>query len=102
MSSKAGRFVARWPFLTIGLATFALFLLAEAIRPLQAPLGPLLRVLIVPLWLMRTLEMIAGIGLWPGPAQLLIALPLVFLPYVLADLALGWLRRHIRSRAPAT
>ena len=51
---------------------------------------------------MRTLEMITGIGFWPGPAQVLIALPLLFLPYVLADLALAWLRRHFGSRAAAT
>jgi hypothetical protein len=102
MFSKSGRFIARWPFLTFGLATFALFLLGEAIKPLQAPLGPVLRVLIMPLWLMRTLEMIVGIGFWPGPAQLVIALPLLFLPYLLADLALGWARRYVGPRAPAT
>jgi hypothetical protein len=97
MSSKAGRFLTRWPFLMFGLVTFALFLLDEAIKPLQPTLGPLLRVLILPLWLMRTLEMIIGIGFWPGPVQLLIALPLLFLPYVLADLALALLRRHLGS-----
>jgi hypothetical protein len=50
---------------------------------------------------MRTLEMIAGIGFWPWPAQALIALPLLFVPYLFADLALAWMRRHLGSRAPS-
>ncbi|MGH7468576.1 MAG: hypothetical protein ACRENP_11500 [Longimicrobiales bacterium] len=97
MSINPGRLLARWPFLTIGLVTFALFLLAESLPGFQTTLAPVLRILIVPLWLMRTLEMVVGMGYWPGPVQLVIALPLLFLPYVMADLVLAWLRRHFGS-----
>lgn len=58
----------------------------------QVLLGAL-RVLILPVWLMRTLEMLLGIGSWPVPLQLTVALPLLFLPYALADYALS--RRNI-------
>lgn len=92
--------VARWPFLTFGLITFALFLLAEAIPRFQDALAPILRILIMPLWLMRTLEMVVGIGYLPGWIQLFSALPLLFLPYVAADLVLGRLRRRAVNAEP--
>jgi hypothetical protein len=89
----------RHPFLTVGLATFGLFLLVEAI-PGAIQAAPvviqILRVLIVPLWLMRTLEMIVGMGTWPGIVQLLVALPLLFAPYVLAD----WVHARVRRAEP--
>ena len=68
MAARAVRFVGRWPFLTLGLATFALFLLGEAIEGFGWMVAPVLRVLI---------------------------LPLLFLPHVLADLALAHLRRQL-------
>ena len=89
---RLGHFVARWPFLCLGLLTFGAFLAVEAYgmpRGMQQPL----RLLIVPLWAMRTLQMLVRIGYLPGPFQLLIALPTLFLPYVLAD----WLLRRIRQ-----
>jgi hypothetical protein len=89
-----GSFLRNWPFLVLGLVTFGLFLALEASGEPPRFLVAVLRVLIVPLWLMRTLEMILGIGYWPGPLQLLIALPLLFLPYVSADLLLRWGRRQ--------
>jgi hypothetical protein len=94
------RLVSRHPFLLFGLLTFGLFLAIETTgdafpeTALGAALISALRVLIVPLWLMRTLEMVVGIGWWPGPLQLVVALPLLFLPYVLADLLLARLRRR--------
>jgi hypothetical protein len=86
----------RHSFLIVGLATFGLFLLVESI-PASVPRPPLvipiLRVLIVPLWLMRTLEMMVGMGTWPGILQLTVALPLLFAPYVLAD----WVLARVRA-----
>jgi hypothetical protein len=87
----------RHPFLTVGLTTFALFLLVESIpggihtTPL---VGPIVRVLIAPLWVMRTLEVIVGMGTWPGIAQLVVALPLLFAPYMLVD----WVLARVRAR----
>ena len=82
----------RHPFLTVGLATFALFLVVEsaptAVHGIPVVIQ-ILRVLIVPLWLMRTLEMMVGMGTWPGIIQLVVALPLLFAPYVLADWGLA-------------
>jgi hypothetical protein len=84
-------------FLTVGLATFGLFLLVEAMPSTLEPapvLIQILRVLIVPLWLMRTLEMMVGMGTWPGIVQLVVALPLLFAPYMLAD----WVLARARAR----
>ncbi|MHB1325730.1 MAG: hypothetical protein ACYC0L_05925 [Thermoleophilia bacterium] len=131
------RFIKQWPFLTLGLVTFALFLAVEfwgsaeggnctssgsaTLSPdgnvisyqesggcsAQHPalLIPILRVLVIPLLLMRYFEMFTGIGFLPWPLQLLIALPLLFLPYLAADLLIrsirqAWAsRRSIRPRA---
>ena len=98
--SSMRRLIRRHPFLLVGLLTFGLLLALEAggdtVR--QSALGgavlAALRVLIVPLWLMRTLEMIVGIGSWPAPLQMFVAVPLLFLPYVLADGGLALLRRR--------
>lgn len=95
-----GRFVWHWPFVTLGLATFALFVAAEALNGAAGPLQPALRVLIVPLWFMRTLEMVVGIGSWPWPLQLPVALPLLFVPYAAADLCLNWIRRRAAHVQP--
>ena len=90
---KVSSFLQTWPFLSLGLVTAALFLAVEGFGERVAPLIPVVRVLIIPLWLMRTLEMIVGIGFWPRPLQYLIALPLLFAPYVAADLLLRQVRR---------
>jgi hypothetical protein len=85
----------RHRFLTVGLATFALFVLVESVPAVRTPVVmQLLRVLLVPLWLMRTLEMFVGMGSWPGILQLIVAMPLLFAPYVLAD----WLLARVRAR----
>ena len=87
----------RHPFLTMGLATFVLFVLVEAIPgAIQATPSVILmlRVLMVPLWLMRTLEMSVGMGAWPGIVQLVLALPLLFAPYVLTD----WVLARVAAR----
>lgn len=65
-----------------------------------------LRVLIIPLWLMRDLEMMVGVGSWPGAVDLVIGFPFLFAPYVLADYILSRARAtlfsSLRSHSPAT
>ena len=87
-------FLRTWPFLSLGVLTFGLFLAVEALGKPPWPLLPALRALVAPLWLMRTLEMVVGMASWPGPLQLFVALPLLFLPYVAADLLLRSARRR--------
>jgi hypothetical protein len=96
-----GRFVRTWPFLTLGLSTFGFFVAVEVLGEPLRPLVPILRVLIVPLWLMRTLEMIVGLGFWPWPIQLPLALPLLFVPYIAADLLLRRARQWYGHRVAA-
>jgi len=87
--------VKRYPFLLLGIATLGLFLstglVSDAAKTSQ--LGRMvvgvLRALIIPLWLMRDLEMLMGLGDWPGPVELVIGLPLLFVPYILADYLLS-------------
>ena len=87
-------FLRSWPFLSVGLLTFAFGLALEVFgEPLRA-LVPFVRVLVVPLWFMRTLEMLVGVGSWPGPLQIVVALPLLLLPYVAADLLFQRARRR--------
>ena len=96
--------VRRHPFLLIGLATFAFFLVVESVPSTvrDAPVAiTILRVLVAPLWLMRILEMMLGMGTWPGIAQFLVALPLLFAPYVLADWVLARIRTRRASRLNA-
>ncbi len=91
--------VRRFPFLTVGLLTAGLFLLtagannvagdAAVVRGLTA----IVRVLIIPMWLMRDLEMILG-GRLPFAVPLFVDLPLLFTPYLVADLVL----RKLTSR----
>lgn len=89
------RWLQRHPFLTLGLATFALFVLVESIPAVgTAVVMQFLRVLVIPLWLMRTLEMMVGMGTWPEILQLIVAMPLLFAPYVLAD----WVLTRVRAR----
>jgi hypothetical protein len=94
-------FLKIWPFLSLGLLTAGLFLSVESFGDRVEPLIPVVRVLIIPLWLMRTLEMVVGMGSWPMPLQYLIALPLLFVPYVAADLLLGRVRRRISRHREA-
>ena len=99
-------FVRRHPFLLAGLATFGLFLFLETLSPaarattVGAAFAALVRVLVAPLWLMRTVQMMLGIGAWPAILQLAIALPLLFAPYVLLDWILSRARRF-RAHAAA-
>jgi hypothetical protein len=83
----------RRPFLCLGLLTFAAFLAVEVFG-MPSALAGALRILIAPLWAMRTVEMWLGLGFLPGALQLIVALPLLFLPYVLADWLLGRARRR--------
>ena len=99
---KLGAFLRRWPFLSLGLVTAGLFLAVEGFGEPVEPLIPVVRILIIPLWFMRTLEMVVGIGSWPAPLQYLIAIPLLFTPYVATDLLLRQLRRRgLRHREAA-
>jgi hypothetical protein len=91
---RAGRMVARWPFMCLGLVTMVGFLVGES-GHLPSGLVELVRVLTVPMWLMRMIQMLVGIGSLPEPAQLLVAVPLLFLPYAGAD----WVLWRIRHRA---
>src|SRR5688500_18751430 len=59
---KLGAFLRSWPFLSLGLVTVGLFLAVEGFGERVGFLIPVVRILIMPLWLMRTLEMIVGIG----------------------------------------
>jgi hypothetical protein len=95
------RFVGNWPFLTLGLATFGFFVAVDLIGEPLRLLVPILRVLIVPLWFMRNLEMMVGLGFLPWPIQLPLALPLLFLPYVATDLLLRRARQWYAHRAAA-
>jgi hypothetical protein len=104
--------VKRYPFLLLGIATFGLFLATGLVSDAAktSELGRIvvtvLRVLIIPLWLMRDLEMLLGLGNWPGPVDLVIGFPLLFAPYVLADYLLYRARTTLpsllRSRSHAT
>lgn len=90
------RLISHWPFTAVGLVTFVLFIAAPFMGLAE---NPVVLLLIMPLWLMRTLEMFTGIGLLPWPLQLVTALPLLFLPYVAIDLLNQWLRRRIKTRS---
>ena len=99
-------FARRHFFLLVGIATFGLFVLFELLpdawlaTPAAKAFLAVVRVLVVPLWLMRTFEMMLGMGTWPGVLQLAVALPLLFAPYLLLD----WIvarARAFRSHATA-
>jgi len=95
--------VRRYPFLLLGIATFGLFLATGFVNDAAKPseLGRIavtvLRVLIIPLWLMRDLEMLLGLGNWPRSVDLVIGFPLLFAPYVLADYLLYRARTTLPS-----
>jgi hypothetical protein len=78
--------VRRWAWTAVGLATAGLFLLAERFLDPTSLLAIPLRWLVVPLWLMRLVEMGLGLARLPEAWQLAIGLPLLFLPYVGMDI----------------
>ena len=97
-----------WPFTAFGLLTLAVVLVAEAVRGTGTPVGTLydvLRVIIVPIWLMRYVVVAIG-GLLFGFSQGaglptwydLLTVPILLLPYVAADLALIRTWRWLQSR----
>jgi hypothetical protein len=104
---NANSFIKRHPFLVLGIVTLGLFVATETMSDTAKGSGlgviiiNLFRVLIVPMWLMRTLEMLLGMGGWPMPLQLLVALPILFAPYVLADYLLQKVRGHGRGQSPS-
>ncbi len=95
--------VKRYPFLLLGIATFGLFLAnglvsdAAKTSELGRTVFTVVRVLIIPLWLMRDLEMLLGFGNWPGAVELVIGFPLLFAPYILAD----YLLYRVRAALPS-
>jgi hypothetical protein len=104
--------VKKYPFFLLGVATFGLFLATGSLRGAaetsevgRVVIG-VLRVLIIPLWLMRDLEMTMGMGSWPGAVELVVGFPFLFAPYVLADYILSRARAtlfsSLRSHSPAT
>jgi hypothetical protein len=109
---RAYAVVKRYPFLLLGFATFGLFLAtglasdAAKTSELGRMVATVLRVLIIPLWLMRDVEMLLGFGNWPGPVELVIGFPFLFAPYILADYLLYRARAALpsllRSHSQAT
>jgi hypothetical protein len=97
---RVGIFFARWPFMCLAILTIGGFIFAETDNLPPALLG-LLRVLIVPMWLVRMLQVMVGIGSLPNPIQLVIALPLYLLPYAIADWLLWRLRQRTSSHQAA-
>ena len=95
-----------FPFFTVlGLMTIALFFLVEGMGPgtretaLGQSLIVVLRVVIIPLWLMRILiVMVGGVLFGFGRDSFpiwyeILNIPVILLPYLLADLVLhGWWR----------
>jgi hypothetical protein len=95
--------VKKYPFFLLGVATFGLFLAAGSISDAAktSELGRVvigvLRVLIIPLWLMRDVEMLMGMGRWPGAIELVVGFPFLFAPYILADYVLSRARTGLLS-----
>lgn len=96
MAAKVLRF---FPFFTLfGLLTFALLLVVQAIGPevRETASGQLLvtvlRVIIIPRWVMTTLVVIVGgalFGFGGGSFPIwydILTIPVLFLPYILADI----------------
>ena len=104
--------VKKYPFFLLGVGTFGLFLATGSITGAakMSEVGRVvigvLRVLIIPMWLMRDLEMLVGMGSSPGAVELVVGLPFLFAPYVLADYVLSRARAtffsSLRSHSPAT
>jgi len=80
----------RHPFLAVGLITA---LAVWAVELGAAWLAPAARFLIIPMWLMRTLEIVMGFGALPRWLDLTIGMPLLFAPYVALDALLVRRRR---------
>lgn len=98
-----------WPFTCVGVLTLVVFLVAEVAQGSGIsvePLYDLLRIIIVPIWLMRYVIVAIG-GLLFGFSQgaglptwyNILTLPIVLLPYVAADLTLirTWRRPQSES-----
>jgi hypothetical protein len=98
---SARSFFLRWPFVCVGLATAVAFVAVEMATAPPPLAVAILRVFIVPLWLMRTIEMVVGMGDWPRALDLIIGIPLLFAPYVLADLFLHWIWPRARTHREA-
>ena len=99
-ASRDMRFVRRHPFLIIGLVAFGLFLLVELMPEAARVTSPgrvlmaVVRVIAAPLWAARTIEVMLGMARWPAVLQWLVALPLLFAPYLLLD----WILNRFRDR----
>jgi hypothetical protein len=109
---------ARWrilrshPFLLLGLLTYAMFLTVEAL-PTEAHESavvraamPVMRVVIIPMWLGWTVVTIISIQLFgthtsPGTLRVrrLVELIAGFAPYLLTDALLRWRRAVVATRA---
>jgi hypothetical protein len=99
--------VARHPFLLFGLLSAALFVVAERL----GAAAPLVRVLIMPwylMWLLVTIAQVRLLGPDPGTpvlgfAFLTAKIAAGYLPYLAADALLARVRRRRRRRlGPAT
>jgi len=106
------RILRSHPFLLVGLLTYAMFLTVEALpaethaSPVVRAAMPVMRVLIVPVWLGWVVVTIISIQLFgthtsPGALRVLRLLQLMagFAPYVLADALLRRRRAAATTRA---
>ncbi|MFQ6046032.1 MAG: hypothetical protein ACE5PT_06700 [Gemmatimonadales bacterium] len=88
--------LGRFPFTVIGIATLALFPVAEArIFPQEV-----FRLLVLPVYLMRFLIVALEVAIWgPGGGPRILdslTLPLLLAPYVVLDLSVEFLLRGRR------
>ena len=75
-------FIRRHPFLTLAVPTALGFIAVEAGATW---LAPTVRILIMPMWLIRTIEMALGFGALPTWFNWAVGLPLLFLSYLAFD-----------------
>lgn len=90
--------VRNWPFTILGLVTLGIVALVERSggRPPEV-VAILLRVLVIPQYVMGLFEAWFGMGKLPEALQLWIGVPLLLLPYVTADLARHYWR-HLMEK----
>ena len=97
-------FVRRSPFLLLGVIALVLFLTDALEQSAPSPNAGSrivhhgIRVLIAPLWLMRTLEVAIGMADYPPALHYGVALPLLLTPYALVDMLLRAILRSIPRR----
>ena len=94
------RFIARWPFSLFGALSALAMLIVGSFNPFGLAQNPLVRVIIIPAYLVHVIELAIGLRfLSPSPDLML---PLLILPFVGLDLLFAKSRRRrSRSMRPA-